>query len=261
MGIVIALVLAAIGVFATWYYGTTGPPAKTDVAEAATTGYLVPAHDPTPPLPNGATAPTNLVTLFLGNSASVGVWFPHTVLAYKGKPVLTISTNSEGATVSAEFFGDNGDIVAVLKDGQFVINRLNYFVKERPDKSSLIVRDQKNITVLNVRILNPHAIPQRTWWITHSDKRPNNGVTLAYKESSGVKEPQNSSFEGFSAGAWSLPPMHAKSSLCTGKAGELAPLQVPPFCHRKTPPRPRLAPTQAQHEPLKATPPVLSPER
>jgi hypothetical protein len=158
MGIVIALVLAAIGVFATWYYGTTGPPAKTDVAEAATTGYLVPAHDPTPPLPNGATAPTNLVTLFLGNSASVGVWFPHTVLAYKGKPVLTISTNSEGATVSAEFFGDNGDIVAVLKDGQFVINRLNYFVKERPDKSSLIVRDQKNITVLNVRILNPHAI-------------------------------------------------------------------------------------------------------
>ena len=120
-------------------------------------GVLVPANDPTP-LFDGQKLPTNCVVLLLGNSKSVTCWFPHTVIQYQGKPVLTISRTPQGAAVSGEFFGDNGNIVAVLETNRFIINHLNYFVKERPDKSTLIVRDQKNIKVLNVRFLNPNAM-------------------------------------------------------------------------------------------------------
>jgi ribosomal protein L24 len=118
-------------------------------------GVLVPANDSTP---INAQGPTNSISLILGNTVDEVFWFPHTVLIYKGKPILTISKNSKGATISGEFFGDNGDIVAVLENNHFTINRLNYFTKERPDKSTLIVRDQKNIEILNVRFVNPRTI-------------------------------------------------------------------------------------------------------
>lgn len=118
-------------------------------------GVLIPANDPTPV---NTQAPTNAITLILGKTVNEVFWFPHTVLIYKGKPMLTISKNSKGATISGEFFGDNGDIIAVLESNRFTINRLNYFTKERPDKSTLIVRDQKNIETLNVRFMNPHTI-------------------------------------------------------------------------------------------------------
>lgn len=118
-------------------------------------GILVPANDPTPA---SMQVPTNAVLLILGNSMSEVFWFPHTVIMYKGKPILTISTNSQGATVSGDFFGDNNDIVATLENNRFTINRLNYFTKERPDKSTLILKDQRNIQCLNVRFMNPHTI-------------------------------------------------------------------------------------------------------
>jgi hypothetical protein len=118
-------------------------------------GVLIPANDPTP---MDAQAPTNAITLVLGNTVNEVFWFPHTVLIYKGKPMLTISKTPKGAAISGEFFGDNEDVVAVLENNRFTINRLNYFTKERPDRSTLIVRDQKNIEVLNVRFMNPHTI-------------------------------------------------------------------------------------------------------
>jgi hypothetical protein len=122
-------------------------------------GVLEPANDPMPPpIAAWGPPPTNVVTLLIGNSVSVVYWFPHTVIRCKGKPILTISKNEQGATVSGEFFGDNGNVVCVLENNRFIINPSNYLIADRPDKSTLIVRDQKNIEVLNVRFLNPYAI-------------------------------------------------------------------------------------------------------
>jgi hypothetical protein len=123
-------------------------------------GALIPANEPVPSgtVPSGWNPPDGTVALILGNSVSLAVWFPHTVILYKGKPALTISTNSQGATLSADFFDMDGKIVAILENNEFHINPLNSFRLERPDKSTLRVRDQQNVIVLDVRFLNPKAI-------------------------------------------------------------------------------------------------------
>lgn len=135
----------------------TNLPAKIIEAEKNRfNGELIPSNKPFPD--PDLEAPLNSVVLFLGNAKSVVYSFPHCILLAGGRPVLTISENTNGATVSADFFDKNGNIVASLQNNKFHINPLNAFNIERPDSSSLIVRDQQNITVLDVRFLNPQAI-------------------------------------------------------------------------------------------------------
>jgi hypothetical protein len=124
------------------------------IAENPMTGFLIPANDPTPMLPGGFPSPTNAVTLFLGNSASIVYWFPHNVIKYKGQSLLTIFNSPRGVSVSAKMFGANGSIVCMLESNQFTINPSNFLIRYMPDKSTLIVRDADNVEVLNMRYLN-----------------------------------------------------------------------------------------------------------
>jgi hypothetical protein len=123
-------------------------------------GVITPASDPLPPLPREIRPEDaqHFMLLFLGNSVSLPMWFPHTVIKYGAKDILTISTNSSGLTISCELFGENGNIVAMIETNKFTINPLNYFRRERPDRHTLIIYDQQNVQVLNVRYLNPKAI-------------------------------------------------------------------------------------------------------
>lgn len=122
------------------------------------TGFLIPANDPSPSLPNGWPAPTNFITLYLGNSASVNCWLPHTVINFHGQPILAINTNSAGLYVSAKIYGENGNMVCMLESNRFTINPSNFLTRLMPDKSTLIVHDRSDVEVLNMRYLNPHAI-------------------------------------------------------------------------------------------------------
>ncbi len=127
-------------------------------------GALIPANDPTPTNQIGfPKVPKEATTVLLvGSSISWAETFPHAVVKFKGKDLLVLSTNAIGATVSAEFFDRDGNIVAELVSNKFKINQLNHFgPPERPDKSTLIVRDQQNIEILNIRFMNPRCI--RIW--------------------------------------------------------------------------------------------------
>jgi hypothetical protein len=130
------------------------------IEASAMSGFLLPANDPTPPI--SPSVPTNAMIIFLGNQVHFTESFPHIVIAYGTpdtmRPIVTLFTNKIGIAVSASFFGDNGNVVCVLESNRFIVNPSNYLLKESPDKSTLIVRDQKNIEVLNIRFLNPHAI-------------------------------------------------------------------------------------------------------
>lgn len=170
-GIVVEIVVGfGVAIYDAWQIGETRieqvqmqtsltnlPQNMVKAEEAQYNGELLPANDP---FPNGWNPPTNSVTLYLGNSASLILSVPHFVIfsLSEGKPILSVSTNSFGFTVSADFFDKNGTIVATLKDNVFHINKLNSFMIERPDKSTLRVRDQQNTTILDVRFLNPWAI-------------------------------------------------------------------------------------------------------
>lgn len=100
------------------------------------------------------------VIVFLGRcsvtvSSSGGV-FPVVVTTIP-KPLLSVSMTTKGALVSGQFFDKNGKIVAALKNNKPIINDLNSFDVERPDDSTLVVRDQSNVEVLNIRYLNRSA--------------------------------------------------------------------------------------------------------
>ncbi len=128
--------------------------------EDVLSGIITPANDPLPSLPPAVNPEEakQFMLLFIGDSVSLPMWFPHSVIKFGEKSILTISTNSQGITVSCELFGENGNIVAMLETNKFLINPLNYFRRERPDRHTLVIYDQQNIQVLNVRYLNPKAI-------------------------------------------------------------------------------------------------------
>jgi hypothetical protein len=72
--------------------------------------------------------------------------------------VLSIGKSGSGMTVSAKVFSRDGRIVAQIVDNGFFINPNNFFRRERPDKSTLVVYDQEGRQVLVVRYLNPSAV-------------------------------------------------------------------------------------------------------
>lgn len=125
-------------------------------------GPLTPANDPFPPPPNERFAPTNFQTdcifIFTGGGMYVtGTNQPFTLIRAEGKDLLTLTWTKDGAAISGEFFGKNGNVVAVIETNNFVVNKLNFLTKETPDRHTLIVRDQQNVEVLNLRYLNPRA--------------------------------------------------------------------------------------------------------
>jgi hypothetical protein len=134
-----------------------GKPQSQELEEPETHGVLLPANDPSPLSPCGK-IPSDAITLFLGNSAVFNNVFPHTVLMVHGESILSIGKIGPGMTVSAKVFSADGRIIAAIVDNEFFINPNNFFRRERPDKSTLVVFDQGDREVLRVRYLNPSAI-------------------------------------------------------------------------------------------------------
>lgn len=126
--------------------------------EPSLSGFLTPADEPTPENPCSPHVPPDAMLLLIGNSASYTTHFPHTVIRIKGENVLTVDNEGGRIAVSAKVFSRDGRIVAEIKRNQFFVNPNNYFRIESPDVHSLIVYDQEDRAVLNVRYLNPHTI-------------------------------------------------------------------------------------------------------
>jgi hypothetical protein len=130
------------------------------------TGPLTPANDPFPQISDELFSPTNFPPSSIFIFAGGGMYvtdknLPFTLIRAggisTGKDLITLQWIKSGAAISGEFFGKNGDIVAVIETNNFVVNKLNYLTKETPDRHTLIVRDQQNVEVLNLRYLNPRA--------------------------------------------------------------------------------------------------------
>lgn len=127
------------------------------VGETELHGILIPANDPSPPNPCGV-LPEAAVTMILGNMYAWTTHFPMTVLWAHGHELITIGKTDDGLSVSAKVFSADGRIVADLEDNEFHVNPNNYFKVKRPDRSTLIVYDQQDRSVLRVRYLNPKTI-------------------------------------------------------------------------------------------------------
>jgi hypothetical protein len=128
---------------------------------------LIPANDSFPPWPNGRqiiSVKSNVVLFFFGGCVMDSIIHSHpiplivapdTSTEHPFKPLLEVSIETNGASVSGQFFDKDGKIVVALRDNKPIINLSNSFDVQRPDASTLIVHDQYDVEVLNIRFLRP----------------------------------------------------------------------------------------------------------
>lgn len=120
---------------------------------------LTPGNEPTPENScTGRTLPDS-VLLLAGNAANYITKMPNTIIQIREDKMLWIDRIDGKIAVSAKLFSSDRKIVAELDKNQFFINPNNYFRKEiSPDGHSLIVYDQEDVQVLNVKFLNPNTV-------------------------------------------------------------------------------------------------------
>jgi hypothetical protein len=177
------LALSLIPIAVEWARSITLKEAQRELEKDS--GVLLPGDDPR------FRQDTPDVTLILGSiyvSTKQTTDLP--VISFFKRRLLKLSVQSKGASISGEFLDKSGKIIAELETNRFTLNQNNYFKKERPDRSTLIIRDQENVEVLNLRFLN-----KRVFSLTGRIRLPNtfeveitdtnivytkNGMKLAY---------------------------------------------------------------------------------
>ncbi len=125
-------------------------------------GALLPDTLVTPATPCDEMMPhyRNAVLFVFGSAASIVTSFPHTVLQIKGKKRLLVDKDPSGGgiSLSVDIFDQDNKLVATIDHNEFSINQSNYSLRQRPNRSSLIVYDEYKNEVLNVHYLNSGAI-------------------------------------------------------------------------------------------------------
>jgi hypothetical protein len=127
---------------------------------AQPSGLLEPASDPNPQACSHLVLPEGVSAVYMGGSRFHASWFPHSpLLRQNNSPVLTIEKNERGnISLTLDIRSRDRKIVARIVKNEFEVNPNNALNRTRPDRSTLIVRDQEGVEVVNLRYLNPHAI-------------------------------------------------------------------------------------------------------
>jgi hypothetical protein len=127
-------------------------------------GWLRPAHDPTPANPCAQRIiDQGGYIVFLGPMAFGATKMPNIVLGVgalhtKPFPLLTLDKNKRGELALSADVYSNDDIVVEFKDGKYTVSN-DAFKVEKPDPSTLEVTIKRlKEKVLQVRFLNAHAI-------------------------------------------------------------------------------------------------------
>lgn len=75
------------------------------------------------------------------------------VISYNMEPFLTLRCTPKGASLSGLFFGQNNDVVAVLKDNEILANDQNILTMKK-SAHELTILDKRAVEVLNLRFIN-----------------------------------------------------------------------------------------------------------
>jgi hypothetical protein len=121
-------------------------------------GVIMPANQPRPKSDLVDSVPPNAFLILLGNSVAWSEKLPVDILNIKNESVLSIDEKDGNILLSAKLFDDKNKIVAELRDNEWFINPNNFFRKERPNKSQLIIFDQKSDEILNLDFINNKTI-------------------------------------------------------------------------------------------------------
>jgi hypothetical protein len=141
-----ALLLAAVCVYIWWL-----PPLETEQH-----GWLRPGSKPAPPI---FCSDSKGLAVYLGRSR-FGLTTGESsacIVRMAGIDLLTLLRNADSVGISARFFDATG-LIAEIVDNEFTVNPNNTFKTERPDASTLIVRDRWGNEAVRVEYLNREAV-------------------------------------------------------------------------------------------------------
>jgi hypothetical protein len=119
-------------------------------------GTLEPAHDPNP-VNNQCmeSNPNSIFTVLFGSNTISIARLPVTIVNIAGIDYFVLSRSENGTvTLSVSIPDTDGRIIAKIDQNSLHINPNRILDKERPDESTLIVRDEFGRTVLRVRYNN-----------------------------------------------------------------------------------------------------------
>ncbi len=128
-------------------------------------GFLLPANDPDPPnscnfeIGGHKMMSDSALKVFLGKIMVSYSMFPHRIFTVNGKNPLVLNRDEAGRiALTMDIFDKDEKIVVEFREGHFRVNPNTQFDMKRPDRSTLIVRDNYKNEVLNIRYVNRHAV-------------------------------------------------------------------------------------------------------
>ena len=120
-------------------------------------GWLVPANDPDPP--SFCSAPKDALRIFIGRNEAFSTGFPFVVLRVHGTDRIAIDRDATGRiALSVDILDSEGKVLVTFEKGHFTVAQRRILDIKRPDRSTLVVRDENKNEVLNVRYLNKRSI-------------------------------------------------------------------------------------------------------
>ena len=128
-------------------------------------GFLLPDGKPDPPsfctgdnanVPPFARVNPNALKIFMGRNEAFGSNF---ALRVHKQDRMVIDRDQAGRiALSLDILDDQGKIIVSFEKGHFTVAQSNILDMRRPDRSTLVIRDQYKNTVLDVRYLNKKSL-------------------------------------------------------------------------------------------------------
>lgn len=123
-------------------------------------GGLNPGNVASEPLPPNM--PSNATQLLLGDDLRILFRYSrgsHPLIAFKGKPLLTIKIDKHGRLLLTATVADSSNRwICRIIDNEFQISQERAFNPKLINDHTLIVRDENGVDVLNVQFQNPRQI-------------------------------------------------------------------------------------------------------
>jgi hypothetical protein len=92
-------------------------------------GWLFPANDPTPRVCGDAIARGYYIVFMPGLPVGVAE-FPDIIVNVNGQDLISVDKKDQLMSISANIFGRDGRVVAIIKDNEFTLNKNNFSKKK-----------------------------------------------------------------------------------------------------------------------------------
>jgi hypothetical protein len=156
MGLMLTFAVIAVTVLTLFFIASK----RLDFQLSQMRELLLPADDSMPQT-SCKGIPDNALRLYVGDNVIWTTALPLTVIQHKNDPQLQIDRDKSGGIniKVLRLFDVDGKELAEISDNEFnITNRALATHKPRPDRSTLVVYNEADQEVLNIRYLNPTAL-------------------------------------------------------------------------------------------------------